>query len=934
MDAYTDTFEADRRAVGRHPSKVANQGAQAVRTIALPVPPAYELASPISGGEGGQDVEAAFPFTKFLPPQLDGRVVVGRILEVMCKAVAEHALTVVVAPAGSGKTTALATWEREAAEPVAWVRIGPHDDSPTAIAAALLAGIRRVVHRFGPRLAALLGTTGTASSTHNLITALTNDLGEIERITVVLDDAHELTAPETWAFVDGLLEHLPGTARLVVAGRTEPSVSLSRRRVRGEVAEIGLDDLRLTPDEVREVLAGEAGDAVVDAVIRASGGWAAAVRLTTARLRTTPHAASARSSTAAASPEMDAVSSARPDLWRFLAEEVLDSQPPDLRSFLIETAILDELTPEVCAAVTGRPEARDVLDELDRRSLFVARFASERGPAWRYHDLFAAFLRERLSAERTSDAVVELHLLAADALPPAQAVPHLLAAGQHDRVAQIALGVTFERLDPGVLSLIVPWVEALPHEVVERHPRLALVLTWRDEMTGRHTEILTKLEPLHARLRDAGRDIAAAEIGLEIAVACLMSGDYGRAGRLVDEAIGLPLDDWARLMAHVLHIHVSREQGDWAGASLSLGSAFDLVLGPRATAPVEVLASGMSANLLFADQGPAWVIDRAQQLRGRLDPSEAALSLAGLRPLLAGAALLRLDLDRATDELRLCLTASREVGGLAWTQQEAEMLQLALHLGTGKHGAVRRVVDEAYTRMSRSPIDASMLYAYAHADARSAWCRGDRRRLAATVGRLAGGKRPEEDLVRAVAQAMVARMDERGLDQALDELAEAERAQRELRAWFGAGLPGLERAAILYERGRTRHALEAAEPTLAKAAELGAGILLADASSHEPLLRRCVTEGLHAGTVGAVLAALDRPPGAAASAVPGTTETVSAREVEVLAHVAQGLSNRDIATELFISEVTVKSHLTRIFRKLDASSRTQAVARARELHLL
>jgi ATP/maltotriose-dependent transcriptional regulator MalT len=71
-----------------------------------------------------------------------------------------------------------------------------------------------------------------------------------------------------------------------------------------------------------------------------------------------------------------------------------------------------------------------------------------------------------------------------------------------------------------------------------------------------------------------------------------------------------------------------------------------------------------------------------------------------------------------------------------------------------------------------------------------------------------------------------------------------------------------------------------------------------------------------------------------AVAVPGTAESLSAREVEVLGHVARGRSNREIAAELFISDVTVKSHLTRIFRKLDASSRTHAVARARELHLL
>jgi LuxR family transcriptional regulator, maltose regulon positive regulatory protein len=879
-------------------------------------------------------LEVVFPFTKFVPPQLDERVVVGRISERMCVAVAEHPATVVVAPAGSGKTTALAAWALGAVRPVVWVRVGPEDDSPAAIAAALLAGVRRVVDGFGPRLEALLCTTGTALSTHNLVTALSNDLGDVEGVTIVLDDAHELADPDTWAVIDGLLDHLPAAVRVVVGSRTEPALSLSRRRVRGEAAVIGLDDLRLSEAEVREAL-GEAAadDDVVDAVIRASGGWAAAVRLATARLRA-PHPPPARTSTGVPVREIDPVSSARHDLWRFLADEVLDSQPPDLRSFLLDTAVLDELTAEVCSAVTGRADAGHVLDELDRRNLFVARFVGERGPAWRYHDLFADFLRGRLDAEKAGGSVIDLHRRAADALPATQAVPHLLAAGEYDRVAQIALETSFERLDPGVLSLVLPWVDALPEEIIDRYPRLALLLVWPDEMTGRHTPVLARLEPLHARLLAAGQELAAAEIGSELALAYLMSGDHDRAGPLLDEALRLPLDDWARLLATIVRMHWSRERGDWAGASRSLGSAFDLVLGADTSGSVELLAAGMGANLLFADQGPAWVIDRAQRLPALLEPSEAALSLAGLRPLLAGAALLRLDLDTAADELRRCLTTSLEVGGLAWTHQEAETLQFAVHLAAGNLQPVRRIVDEAYARMRHSPIDASMAYAYAHADARSAWLRGDRPRLDQVLSLLASGNRPEEGVVRALARAMVARLDDRGLDEAVDELADAERAQRELRAWFGTGLPGLERATILYERGRTRHALEAAEPTLAAAAELGAGILLADASSHVPLLRRCVADDLHAGTVRSVLAALDRPTRPTAITVPGTGETLSTREVEVLAHVAGGLSNRGIAAALLISEVTVKSHLTRIFRKLDASSRTQAVARARELHVL
>ena len=906
-----------------------------VRAAPLPVADPSATNTSLTGLERRDwDVEVAFPFTKFMPPQLSERIVVTRMLERVRTAVELHPLTVVVAPAGSGKTTAMAAWAGAAAEPVAWLRIGREDDTPATFAAALLTGIRRVVDGFGERLEALLSATGATLTTHNLVTALTNDLGELERITIVLDDLHELADPDAWAVIDGLLEHLPPAVRLLVGSRTEPDVALSRRRVRGEVAEIGLDDLRLEPAEIREVLAGQADDAAIDAVVRTSGGWAAAVRLATPRRSAVPPTSATLPSTTTPRSERDPVLAAHPELWRFLAEEVLDTQPSDLRSFLLDTAILDELTAEACAAVTGRPDAGEVLDELDRRNLFVARFAGERGSAWRYHDLFAGFLRDRLHAERTADSIADLHLRAAGALPPAQAVPHLMAAGAHDRVAEVVLAILFERMDPGVLSRVLPWAEALPDEVVVRHPRLAFALTWPDEIAGRPTELLAKLEPLHARLLDAGQEIAAAEIGVEIAVGALMRGDYERAGRLLDEALALPLDAWAELGALLVRIHWCREQGDWSGTSQSLASAFDLVFGRESSGSLELLASSMSANLLFADQGPAWLMERAHRLRALLDPSHAAISLAGLRPLLVGAALLRLDLDTAADELRRCLTTSREVGGIAWTHQEAEVLQLALHLTNGNLDVVRLMVDEAYGRMTDSPIDASMLAAYAYADARAAWRSGDRRRLADVIGRLAGGTRREEQLARTVAQALVARLDDRGLDEAIDRLAEAERVQVELRAWFGMGLPGLERAAILHERGRIRHALEAAEPTLAAATEFGAGILLADAPAHVPLLRRCVTEGVHAATVASVLATLDRPVGPSAVVVPGTGETLSMREVEVLAHVARGMSNREIAATLFISEVTVKSHLTRIFRKLDANSRTQAVARARQLHLL
>jgi LuxR family transcriptional regulator, maltose regulon positive regulatory protein len=870
-------------------------------------------------------VEAAFPFTKFVPPRLDDRVVADRVVEQLQVAVAAHPVTVVAAPAGSGKTTALAAWARAAEGPVVWVRLGAEDGTPPAAAAALLAGIRREVPGFGSRLEQVLGGGETAASTHHLVTAMVNDLHEGPDLHLALDDFHEIAEAEAAGLFDALADHLPEGCRLVVASRTEPPLSLPRRRVRGELAELGLDDLRLDPAAIRAVLGGrgDVDEAAVDALATGSGGWAAAVRL-----------ASAGAAVGQGQPGgPDPVGSVQPELWRFLADEVLDAQPADLRAFLLDTAVLDELTPQTCAAVTGRPDAGAVLSELERRNLFVARFVSPDGVAWRYHDLFAAFLRDHLRAERGEQEIAELHRRAADALPPAMAVPHLLAAGEHERVAEIALEVALADMDPGIISMVLPWVEALPDEVVERHHRLVLLLATPFELGGHPDRILDRLTPLHARLAAAGEHLAAAEIAMEVAVAHLMTGDLEPAGRLLDEALSQPLEGWWRVAAQMTRMHWRRDTGDWEGASHDLAAVFDFTFGSQDLASHRILASGLSWTLLFADQGTAWMLERTERLDARLGEHGKLLSRTGMRPVLAVGALLRLDMQMAAEQTRRCLAESGEVGRLAWTHQEGETVLLALALAAGDHATVRAVVQEALGRMATFPLDAAVRFTYAHATLRSAWQRKDPDGIVSVLDLLAEPARDEEEVVRAQAQALAARQSGRGQD-GLDALAEAEAAQRRLRCWLGAGLPGLERAAILLEAGHASDALAAAEPTLATAADLGAGILLPDGGSHRDLLRRCADAGLHAEVAQAALDTLDRPAAPAAVEVPGTGEALSAREVEVLTHVARGRSNREIAEDLFISEVTVKSHLTRILRKLDATSRTHAAARARELHLL
>jgi LuxR family transcriptional regulator, maltose regulon positive regulatory protein len=883
-----------------------------------------------TGTEAPQPVPDRFPFTKFLPPLLDGRVVTEHLVARLDAAISTRPLTAVTAPAGSGKTTALAAWAVAATSDVLWVRLGPDDTEPSVLAAALLEGGRRQLSSdFGGRVAQLLGYGGAMPTSRQLVTSLVNDLGEHGPVTLVLDDVHEVTGAATSGFLDELLEHLPPEVRVVLGSRTEPELSLARRRVRGEVAELGLDDLLLDRDAIACVLAQETSvnDEQVDAVLAASGGWAAAVRLATAHVGA--DAADPPATAAVAVPEV------LPDLQRFLAEEVLDGLPERLRNFLLETSILEELSPDSCDAVTQRTDSQQVLAELDRRNLFLTRHRGAAGDAWRTHDLFAAFLREQLAASYPPEDIEELHRRAAEALSPFRALPHLLAAGAHTAAADLIVHLGFSDLDTSTVLRLGPAVRGLPAEVRDTDHRLTLLRVWPEHVAGQAHEVLGELEPLRDRLLSTGNDQAAAEVNAMLAEAYLQLGDLDRAGQAIEHALTHVDEAWRPIVLAVA-TWWNYYRNDWAAVSRCSRDAVELALGSGEPRLYRAVGPALSPLLLFVDQGPAWLADAVDRLAAGLSEDDHA-TVTGMRPVRAGAALLRLDVAGAAHELRACLTESLDYGRMAWKHQEAEVLLMAVGRGTGDLATVQHILDDALPRLDE-PVYRQYRHVYAYASMRMHWLAGEHRQVVAAYDQLLAGQprsgHAEETVVHAVAEGMVARIEGRS-DDALEALLGGEEAQRGGRCWLMAGMPGLDRASILLDDGRAAAAIEAALPTLDVAARTGPGILLPEARANRAVLERCVRAGVHADLLRAVLAA-SQPEGASRApvAIPGTDEVLSPRELEVLAQVATGASNKEIAGALFISEPTVKSHLTRILRKLDASSRTGAVARARELRLL
>ncbi len=871
-----------------------------------------------------------FAYTKFVPPALDDRVATDHVVARLAEAITARPLTMLTAPAGSGKTTALAAWAATAATDVVWVRLGPDDDEPSGLAVALLEGGRRQIDAgFGARLGHLLTYTGPAATARQYAVALVNDLGECDPVALVLDDTHELTGEDTWQLLDEVLEHLPPHVRIVLGSRTEPQLALPRRRVRGETTEFGLEDLLLDNDAIARVLGHEATatDEDIDAVARASGGWPAAVRLATTRV-------SAGQRQGPASPG-GTLPRLQDDLHSFLAAEIIDELPEQLRTFLLETSILDELSVEVCDAVTGRSDSESVLTDLDRRNLFVTRHRSIGVDTWRVHDLFSTFLREQLRASYTPEQITELHRRAAGALAPMRALPHLAAANEHTRAAQIILEIGTSGLETNTIIALGPAVRALPPEVLATNHRLMMLMVWPEHVKGEAHAIVRALEPLRDELIATGRDPQAAEVNTMLAEAFLQLGDQDRVGQAVEHALAHVSDAWRpTVLAAATWWHFYRN--DWPGLSHCIGQAVDLTVRSGDASMGRLVGPALSPVMAFVDQGYEWLADATARIAAVLDADDQA-TFTGMRPARATTPLLKLDVEHASRELRACLAESNGYGRMAWKHQEAELLLMALSRGIGDHASVARIIGDALPRID-GPVYRQFRHVYAYAAMRSHWLAGDHDQVVATHDELLPGRpaapHAEGRVAQMMAEAMVARATGRVAD-ALDILTEAEQIQHAGRCWLWAGLPGLERADILLEQGRAAAAIEAAMPTLDAASRIGPGVLLPESRSHRSVLERCVRAGVHSDVLRVVLSASGQTRARGRPlTIPGTDEAISAREAEVLDMVSTGASNRQIAEDLHISEATVKTHLTRILRKLDASSRTHAVARARELRLL
>jgi LuxR family transcriptional regulator, maltose regulon positive regulatory protein len=419
------------------------------------------------------------PRPGFVPrPRLAGRLDEGLA----------QGLVLVCAPAGYGKTVALADWARHSGRPVAWLSLDTGDNDPVRFWRHVVAAVGPARPGAAERVLPLFGAP-PQSSFAGLVTALVNELaaqpGDGEPV-LILDDYHLIDAEPVHESMLFLVEHLPPGLQVVLASRSDPPLPLGRLRARGQLAELRAAELRFTTDEaaalLRQVAEGAAGalsDADVAALTARTEGWAAGLQLAGLSLRGQVDTAGF----------VAAFSGSHRYVLDYLTGEVLEHLDDRTRDFVLETSVLERMSAELCDAVTGRAGSQALLEQVEQAGLFLVPLDEIRG-WWRYHHLFADLLRARLQQERPARVMV-LHRAAAawhaERDLADDAVRHALAAGDTVWAARLIeqhFDATYHR---GQRATIHRWLAALPAGLVHTRPRLELAQAWM-AVVGGHVE--------------------------------------------------------------------------------------------------------------------------------------------------------------------------------------------------------------------------------------------------------------------------------------------------------------------------------------------------------------------------------------------------------------------------------------------------------------
>jgi LuxR family maltose regulon positive regulatory protein len=864
----------------------------------------------------------------------------------------QRRLSLVSAPAGFGKTTLVAQWGKQTDRSLAWLSLDANDSDLVRFLSYLIVGLTRAVD--------LPATTGEnalhmlqasqSPSAEAVLTMLINDLSTLENeVLFVLDDYHLVENDDVHQALAFLIEYLPPHIHLVITTRIDPPLPLARMRGRNQLMELRAADLRFTQDEsadfLNQVMGLQLSGEDIAALEDRTEGWIAGLQLAAISMQGLDDTASfIRSFTGSHRYILD-----------YLIEEVLHQQSEEIQIFMLQTAVLDRLNGGLCDAVMEKEGGQNILERLEQANLFVVPLDNER--RWyRYHHLFADLLRQRLHLDQPEQVKVfqvrasEWH--ARNGLFDA-AVEYAIRAEDYERALGLIEEIAEDVWLRGVDTQLRHWLDAMPEGMVCTRPQLCIFHGWYMLSAGRQDAAEKALDAAEMAL-----DALDGPIVVSKQLTLTQSNLRGRIAttRAFLASYRGETEKIIRYASKALE-YLPDGNSSWRGTAvnvLSDGYDFSGEMGKAYQCRLDAVESCRAIGIGFITRIANLKLAITQRVRGQLqhvkDICRQELQLAresGMAQTVVSGWLRTIYGEVLAELNELEEARSYVEKGIAIVEQGSELsirassyiFSLRVYFSTGEYDKAEEIIQELERAICSYDVPpwidhhkeawkARIWLARGEMGPVTRWCEerglvvsGDlvySRELEYMVfarSLIASGQEDEgiDLLQRMHASAIAGDRISRAVEMLILQ-AEAQQAKEKMQLAGDA----IEAAISLAEPGKfVRVFVDEGAPIEA---------LLRRIKLKEPNLEEYVQTLLSAFSAKTAI-------GSQAGSQ-GLIEPLSDREIEVLQHIAEGLTNQEIASHLYLSLNTIKVHTRNIYSKLGVKSRTQAVARAQELGII
>ncbi len=878
-----------------------------------------------------------------------------RINEALSEGIrAGRKLTLISAPAGFGKTTLVCEWLEMCKIPAAWISLDENDGDAARFLTYLVTALQTLISGVGDGVLVALQSSQPITP-NELLTTLLNELSSIEDdFILVLDDLHAVDSRAVDELLAFLVEHTPQQMHLIITTREDPALPLARLRAKNQLTEIRTAELRFTENEAADFLNQVMGLDLSSqdiAVLEArTEGWVAGLQL----------AALSMQGKVDAAEFIHSFSGANQFVLDYLLEEVLQKQSESLQGFLLRTSILNRLSGSLCDALWQgeKNSAQEILEQLERANLFVISLDDER--RWyRYHHLFRDLLRQRLNQKLGKEEVAGINIRASEWFEQngdvGEAFRYAISAEDFERAARLTESAWLGMDETFQTGTWLGWVNQLPLSVRRVRPVLLTQMGWSYMDAGNAEASESSLKDAEACLKNPLEDLVIVEAeqfrALPVRIAMARAFNAQVQNRFADtvkfaemaQDMAPPDDEFMQAQASAILSFTHWASGELDKVYPFMNSWVD------AAQQADNFAFAVATSFAKAD-----ILIAQGRLRDAIQVYQTALKLAtthGVESITAhhhlGLGLLYHEMgedERAASHLQKSFELGRQTPIVDWAYRKS-LAQAYLKESEGDHDAALEALDEAQRFYVRTPIP-------------------NLRPVGAMKARI---YLKQEQLMNAQTWARKSGL---SLRDAPDYLHEFERvtlariALAEVNVNFSDVVSSLERHLKLAEtqnrlasqieilitlslafqsKGEQANAITSLEQALKLAESEGYWRLFVDEGELIRLLILDLRSALESsartevqplfGYVEKLLAGFSQP---TQLQKPKTEliDPLSERELEVLCLIAQGLSNQEITQKLFVALSTIKGHNLRIFAKLQAKSRTEAVARARKLGLL